>query len=274
MPFAGAFMRRWVRIFAGLGMAIVAITVYSYFFGVQTAFGLMWRYKCRNIAVAWETPAPLQDLAISPTPHRRVSQCGYELELPWDDVDPERSRAAGPIHVTAFQSGNAFWFSCFPPKDFVNEVMKGTKLDGDSFRRVYGDAAFESDYGFYRAMLAVTPESITLLTPAPQVARDSTLLLTKTIALPSTNSGIFLVQTPDFKGFQFGAPRAHPFRITDELWAQDGGIELMFLQGQHSTAPAIAQPEINRVLRSVKKVADGRAAVKKSVPPSDQKLPG
>lgn len=247
-------MPRWARISVWFVIGLVAVGTYVYLFGTQNALALMWRYKCRGIPEAYKTPVPLKDVSVSSVPHTKLSYCGYEFELPWSDVDAQKSRSSGPIRVTAFRSGNAFWFSCFPPKSFVSEFMKGTRLDSDNFTRLYGAKAFESDYAFYGVMLAVTPERITPFSSRIQAVRDSELLLTKVMAMPNAGSGLFLIQTARFKGFQFGDPAAHPPRISDELYADDGGTDLIFLQNK--SAPAISQPEINRVLRSVRKISN------------------
>lgn len=251
-------MSKRKRILMGIGIAIVTISVYLYFFGEQTAFGLMERYKCRKIPVAWETPVPLGDLSIASNSHRKASFCGYEFELPWDDVDEQKTETVGSMQVIAFRSRNAFRFSCYPPRDFVSAVIKDMNLDPKAFRGAYGDAAFESDYDFHRVILSVTPHAITLFTPDPEVRRDSVLLFIKAIAMPTTDSGIFMVQTPEFRGFQFGAPQRWPYRITDELFSDQGGIDLTFFQDQHGSAPALSQAEINRVVQSVRKVADAK----------------
>ena len=247
-------MSKRSRILSGIGIAVVVTGAYLYLFGVQTAFGLMERYKFRKLPEAWETPMPLSDSSISPTVHRQSSFCGYQFELPWDDVYEQKILSAGSVQLTTFRSRNTFWFSCSPPRSFVDGVIKEMKLDPETFRRAYGDAAFDSDYAFYRAMLSVTPDSITLLTPRQQVARDSMLLLLKIMAMPPTDSGISLVKTPQFKGFQFGSPQARPIGISDELYADDGEIDVVFFQNKHSSAPAVSQAEINRVIQSVRKI--------------------
>ncbi len=46
-----------------------------------------------------KTPAPLTDLSISNVRTQEVSYFGYEFELPWDDVDEQKSKTTGSIHV-------------------------------------------------------------------------------------------------------------------------------------------------------------------------------
>jgi hypothetical protein len=150
-------------------------------------------------------------------PHRKVTYFDYEFKLPWDDVDEQKDKTGGQIHVGAFRSENAFWFSTFPPKSFVNEIMKTANLDPQDFRQLYGDAAFESEYGFHKIMLQMAPSEITPLVTRRQVVARTTLLLIKGISIPKADSGIFSIQTPNLQGFQFEGPQNRPSRSTDEL---------------------------------------------------------
>lgn len=246
-------MPKWSRISLRFVITLVAVGAYVYLFGTQNAAALMSRYKFRNMPEAKEIPVPLRNLSISPAPHSKLSHCGYEFELPWDDVDGQKSRSKGPVSVTVFRSGDAFWFSCFPPKDFVNGVMMISHLDAPNFARVYGEQAAESDYDFYSLMLSMTPASLRPFEPRSRAARDMVLLTMKVIAMPRADSGLFSVQTPHFRGFQFGDPAARPSRVSDELYADDGGVNLIFFQ--HNSAPAISQPQINRILESIKRTS-------------------
>src|SRR4029077_7681975 len=146
-------MSKWKRSLIALGTAVIVGGIYLWFFGVQTVCALVVRYSYRKMPDVARPPVALSDLSISNVSHRKISYFGYEFEIPWDDTDEQKDKPGGQIHVTAFRSGNAFWFSTFPPKEFVNEIMKVNKLDPQSFKQVYGDDAFESDYGFKSRML-------------------------------------------------------------------------------------------------------------------------
>ena len=248
-------MSKWKRTLLGLGIAVILVGVYCWLFGFQTVSALVVRYEYRKLPDTAKTPVALADLSISSVPHKKVTYLGYEFELPWDDVDESKDKTTGQIHVGVFRSGNAFWFSTFPPKSFVNEVMKTAKLDPDGFRGLYGDAAFESDYGFHRTMLQMTPSEITPFASRRQDAAGAMLLLFKAISMPKADSGIFSIQTPGFQGFQFESPQNRPPRITVELYSNDGGVGVMFLQKAGGSAPSISQPEISRVIQSIQKVS-------------------
>jgi hypothetical protein len=247
-------MSKWKRTLLALGIVVVFIGVYCWFFGFQTMSALLLRYEYRKLPDVDKTPLPLADLSISSVPHKKVTYFGYEFELPWDDVDEPKDKTTGQIRVGAFRSGNAFWFSTFPPKSFVDEFMKTSKLNPRDFRQLYGDAAFESDYGFNNIMLQMTPSQITPFVSRRQAAVGALLLLFKGISMPKADSGIFSIQTPDFQGFQFQGPQNRPFKITDELYSNDGGVDVMFLQKVGGSAPSISKAEINRVIQSIHKV--------------------
>jgi hypothetical protein len=205
---------KWVRVLIGFGIAAVVGGIY-WLFGLQTEMALITRYKFGKVPEVWKIPVALPDLSISDVPHKRVSYFGYELELPWDDVDEQKERIVNTIHVTYFHSGNGFWFSTFPPKEFVNGIMKEDKLSPEAFRQLWGDEAFQSDYGFQCRMLGVTPRDISPFMPRNRAAAESMLLLIKALAIPRAESGIFSFQVPGFRGFQFENPKERPFRISD-----------------------------------------------------------
>src|ERR1700683_253106 len=182
-------MSRWKRTLLALGSTVILVGVFGWFFGFQTMSALEVRYECRKLPDVAKTPIALADLSISTVPHKKVTYFGYEFELPWDDVDESKDKTAGQIHVGVFRSGNAFWFSTFPPKSFVNEIMKAANLDPQDFRQLYGDAAFESDYGFHKTILQITPSEITPFVSRRHAAAGQMLLLIKGISMPKADSG-------------------------------------------------------------------------------------
>jgi hypothetical protein len=254
-------MPKWARILIIWGSLSLATVAYIYLFGPQTFSAFLVRSEARKLPDIAKTPMPLPDASVSATPHIKVSYFGYELELPWDDVDETKSKTAGPIRLTVFRSGNALWFSTFPPKDFANLIMKDSHLDPQSFRSIYGDEALESDYAFNKEMLEANPSQITPFVSGQKAMTGQILLLVKGISMPKAESGIFSIQTRDFRGFQFENPQVRPPRITDELYSSDGGIDLIFFQKIDGTAPTVSQPEINRIVQSIHKVPVQPAAL-------------
>jgi hypothetical protein len=144
---------RWVRVLILVGVCVAGVGIYLWFYGPQTGMALIARYKFGKVPGVWKRPVALTDLSVSNIPHKKVSYFGYELELPWDDVDEQKERINWSIHLTCFHSGNAFWFSIFPPKNFLNELQKSAKLDAGMVRQVFGDEVTQSDYAFFKQTL-------------------------------------------------------------------------------------------------------------------------
>lgn len=259
-------MSRWKRVLIWSGLIVVVGVAYLWFFGAQTASALTVRYLFRKQPGVAKTPVPLTDLSISGVPHRTASYFGYEFELPSDDVDEKRDKTFGTVHVSYFRSGNAFFFSTSPPKNFVNEVTKTGNLNPQDLKQLYGEDALESDYAFHKKMLELTPSEITPFISRRQAISGQILLGIKAITMPDAASGIFSIRTGDFQGFQFENPQMRPSRITVELFSNDGGIHVIFTQ--KAGAPAISQPEINRVIQSIHKTPLQTASV--SVNPNNQ----
>lgn len=132
--------------------------------------------------------------------------------------------------------------------------MKTAKLDPQRFRQLFGNEAFESDYNFQRIVLQMTPSKITPFVSRGQAVVRQTLFLIKAMSMPKADSGIFSIETADFKGFQFENPLTRPSKIVDELYSNDGGVDAIFFQRIDGGAPTISQAQINRVIQSIHKV--------------------
>ena len=66
----------------------------------------------------------------------------------------------------------------------------------------------ESDYNFKRLILESTPDKISLLSSSQTASSQWVLFMLKAICVPGDpNSGIFVVQGREFKGFQYGRPQ-------------------------------------------------------------------
>jgi hypothetical protein len=241
------------RLWVGLGGAILACGVYVWIFGFQTAIALETRYMARKTPVVNKIPVELADTSVSHASGKKLSYFGYEFEIPWDDVDESKTRAvAKDMVVIAFRSGNALSVWSGPPREFVKIVLANSKVGPDAFRQIYGDEALQSDYALHRLVLETTPDKITPFVSRETAARQVVLILLKGISAPrGSDSGIFLVQAGEFKGFQYGHP-PDSSGLSVELFADSGSLNFIFVQKANGPT-AISQADINRVLRTLKK---------------------
>ena len=248
-------MSRRTRILAGLVVTAVLCGTYLWFFGVQTFFALEARNIARQIPVVKKEPVELPDLSISRAVEKKLSYFGYEFEVPWDDVDEAKSRIIGGNKaIIAFHSGNVLSVWIGSPHDFVNAVLSSGKIDRDTFRQIYGDEALQSDYSFHRIMLGTTPGQITPFIPKRQAISRSMLLLMKGISAPmGADSGIFLVRTGDFNGFQFGRPQGSSKGFSVQLYSESCSLDFIFGQKVNGST-IISQPDVNLILQTIHKI--------------------
>ena len=259
-------MPKKLRILVGLGIAVAAIGSYLLFFGVQTFFIWETRRVARKQPVVWTMPAQLSDLSVSRASGKRLSYFGYEFEVPWDDIDQERTRVIGTNKaIIAFRSGNAISFWCGTPDELMRNLQDGGKINQRDLAQLLGSEAVRSDYAFKSAILDITPASFSLFTPKRRAIQLGTLFTMKAVVLPpGAESGLFFVSTKEFKGFQYGRTQNPPRHLSVELFKSDGHVDIMF--GQKVNGPTvISQSDVNLIVQSLRQMAaDGMVPVEGS----------
>src|SRR5882762_6217105 len=138
-------MSKWTRILIGLGIAVIACGAYVWFFGVQTFFIWNTRRVARKEPVVWTTPVQLLDLSMSQAPGKKLFYFGYVFEVPWDDIDQERTKVIGTNKaIIAFRSGNVISFWSGPPNGLIGNLQGDNKIDQKSLRQLLGDEVVQS----------------------------------------------------------------------------------------------------------------------------------
>jgi hypothetical protein len=248
-------MSRWTRVLISFGIAAVACGTYLWLFGAQTFFVLEAHNIARKLPFVKQTPVELTDLSISKAPGMKLSYFGYDFEVPWTDIDQEKTEIIGGNKaIIAFRSGNVLSVWSGPPHELMNGLLEMGKIDRETFREIYGDEVLRSDYSFMSLVLETTPDKITLFSSRKTALGQMVLLTVKAICVPGDpNSGIFAVQGKEFKGFQYGRPQNPPQQLDVELFPGDGHLDLIF--GQKKNGPTvILQTDINRVVQTIHKV--------------------
>jgi hypothetical protein len=243
--------RRWRRIVIGFGITVAVLSTYAWFFGFNTMMMLESRWVGRKSPVVWLTPVPLQDTSISTAQGQTLRYFNHEFSVPWGDLDSSLTKISKNRVVLRFHSGKTLMFSSSPPREWVKTLSEQT--NPESLRRLYGDEPMQSDYALVRIIAESTPGKITLRSPRNEAVGNSMLLVVKAIAAPE-ESGIYSLQTKDFKGFQWGDPASKPRHVVADLFADDGGLEFIFTGPGKGQPLGITQAEINCVLQSAHKI--------------------
>ena len=163
----------WASAFVGL------CVVYLWFFGTQTFFALYARQIGRKIPIVKSVPVDLKDLSVSELKGERVSFMEAEFEVPWDDVDEEKTRIAGNWALIHFRSGNSIILCVAQADGFIANMAKSKTPDPQLFKEIYGPDVLRSDYALHKAIFETTPSQINLLTPASRAAGLSSVIFIK-----------------------------------------------------------------------------------------------
>ena len=228
--------------------------VYLWFFGTQTFFTLWARNVGRKVPIVKTVPVDLKDLSISQAKGERVSFMGGEFEVPWDDVEQEKTRVVGNWLIVPFRSGKSIVLCVEAADGFIADMTKSKTPNPELFKAMYGPEVLRSDYALHKAIFETTPSEINLFTPANRAAGLGSVILIKAIMPPTTDWAIYKIQSQNFKGFQLGDPIRRPKKMCLELYAEDAHFEINIEQNTSSPGLGISQPELNRVIQTARQV--------------------
>jgi hypothetical protein len=233
---------------------LVLAVLYLWFFGVQTAIVAEEHYFAWKSPSMWAVPVRLADTSISESSGRRLSYLGCEFEVPWNDLDEQKTRRIRDSQLIAFHSGKGIVLMRFAANERVGAFPESfQKLDTETLRKLrllYGQEALRSDYGFTRAVLETTPGTISIFSSRREAVRSMMLSFFKPFLSRDAETGIYLIRTKNFEGFQYGNPQARPSEIVDELFSSDTRFEFTFPCKGAGRSHCPSQAEINRVIQS------------------------
>lgn len=241
----------------------IVVTLAVIFVGVNWIAPVALSYYAAHTPppVARVVPTDLNDHSVSPAPGTKLSYLGYEFEVPWTDLDETRTKlypTNQPEKTKAdlrFRSGLRVLLTAVPPREWVNGFPKEFKVSPEKIEADFGHEAMTSDYSFIKAVYEFTPDKMNHWTVAKRgVNRNEFLLMIKSVVLlKSADTGIFDLQNSSYKGFQQGNPEARQDGIAVNLYADDGSAEFIFFQKDYQNPHGLTQPEINRIVQSLRK---------------------
>lgn len=254
-------MSKWKRRILWGGAILTICIVYLWCFGAQTFFALWARKVGREVPIVKSVPINLKDVSISQAPGERLSFMGAEFEVPWQDIEQEKTRIVRSWVAVYFRSGNSILLCVGPPDGFITEITRNKTPDPELFKAMYGPEVLRSDYTLHKAIFETTPRQINLFTPEDRAAGLSAVLLIKAIMPPTTDSAIYNIQSQNFRGFQLGDPIRRPRKMSLELYADDASFEINIEQNTTSPGPGITQAELNRIIQTVRKMSHADATL-------------
>jgi hypothetical protein len=211
-------------------------------------------------AVASIVPTDLKDQSISTASGTKLSYFGYELEVPWTDLDESKTtlypkdKAEKSKVDLRFRSGLRFIIRAVRSREWVNDLPNDLSVSAKDLESILGRETMRSDYSFGRTLYEFTPDHMNHWASVRRGgAKDELLLLAKSMALPkAAETGIFNLHNQTYKGFQLGDPRVRQSKILVDLYSDDGGVEMIVLQEDYRNFAGITQSEINRIVQSLR----------------------
>ena len=263
--------RRFCAAFGRVAAVIALLTVLYDLFGFHIGIFFMTRWEARKIPALNVTPQPLEDYSVSDRPGTTLSYFGYRFEVPWNASfttkgQPKNNDQSGMILIK-FESGQSVLF--IAPSDqrgLLSELADDPSTPMGNLRGAFGDLTNRSAYDQYSALLNVTPSTIRAFGPRQDAARGMVLLTIKAVAPPGNlATGVFSFRLPGKRGFQIGDPRK----------AAEVGLEVLDIDGHYVEilcSPArdarLIQPELNRMLATLRAAPTGSGTRKLSVEPA------
>jgi hypothetical protein len=237
-------------------LAVVSVGVY----GIAPVALSFYAAK-KAPAVARVIPTTLKDKSVSGAPGTKLSYFGYEFEVPWSDLDETQTKLYPkdtPIKNRVdlhFSSGLRLAVTAVAPREFVNGLPENFKVPHQAIESVFGRDTMRSDYSFVKAVYEFTPDRMNHWAFSHRgVNRDEFLLVIKSIVpVKAAESGIFNVQNQSYRGFQQGNPQVRQDGIVVDLYSDEGTVEMIFLQKNYKSSTGVTQPEINRIVQSLRK---------------------
>jgi hypothetical protein len=244
---------RFSRIFLSVVGSIVFLLFAVYSWGLQTM--VWWQYKgfSKSAPMLKLTPQDLPSTSANLAGGMRLSHAGFEFEVPWADLDGQKSKFIKNIAVYTFNSGRVVeFFGPGPDHDYLLSSVEKSFGGKKGLRSLFGEQATKSDYSFRRTLLEQTPDGLKPWMNQREAYRVSMLLLIKGVASVGGETGLFNVEWQGWKGFQFDNPDKKPMRVTLELYdSNDQHVEIVFLPGKQGDA-GITQADVIRVLHTLK----------------------
>jgi len=262
------------RVFLGVIGSIVFLLFAVYGWGLQTM--VWWQYKgfSKKAPILKLTPRNPPMASLNTAQGMKLSYAGFEFEVPWADLDGQKSKFVKSIAVYAFNSGRVVEF--FGPsqnhKDLLATAEESMADKHGNLRRLFGEEATKSNYIFHKTMLERTPEELKPWMNQREAYRVSLLLLLKGGSSVGGETGLFDVEKLGWKGFQFDDPDKKPKKVTLELYdSKDEHVEIMFFPGKGEGA-GITQSDVYRVLQTLAPVVvDGTPTGAQHAAPLQQK---
>jgi hypothetical protein len=235
---------------ATLGVWLVlGFMTYAVLFGPQLAVVFELDRAAREAPELSVKPGTLNTTNCAGAPGTTVSAFGFEFEVPWKEVET-RQMGTAAFRVASKEGQVVVLLDPGIAVDSLQTMYSAGSGQADQVRAILGE--IKSNFALEEAAVTWTPDQTSFLMSKIEAARAFILANAKRGVGSDARTGIYAVESPGFKGFQYGDP-ARSRQILVRLFdAQDRQVELTFTRSS-SSSPRISQEEINRVIQTLRR---------------------
>jgi hypothetical protein len=186
--------RSFLSILGGIALILFS----AYMWGFQTPVYFKLRHEAKKTRIILDyTPTRMQPVDPNPDSGMALSHRGITLEVPWKDLNEDKSRVVGTWAIFAFDSGPIVTL-CRPFKNDIRSAVEKEFGGPKAIEAVFGPEAVRSDFAFH---LAVLQESTTKMRPwmnRQEAVRPRMILSIKAISSTGGETGLYKVAANDF----------------------------------------------------------------------------
>ena len=256
-------MPKWLRKSLTVLLVLAPILLCVVAFGTQTFLAIYFRRMGRKIPILNSVPSDLTNSDVSRASGELLAFRGAQFEVPWRDLNQDKTRVVGAMAAIAFRADTGIVVSVEPQDGLIQDFKRGdtTNRLPQVVSMIAGPDALSSDYAFDQAIFEATPGQITPFTPRYRAGALASVLTAKAIMPPTTDSAIFRIQSGFFKGFQLGNPDHHPTRMCLELFSSDMHVEIAFFQNAKTSTRLTTQADLNRIVQTLTEIPTKESTV-------------
>lgn len=226
---------------------IFVLTVYDYFFGVQTAYMIGVRMNAKPQLDVVPVPLALNSRS---EPVTDLKAFDYSFSVPWLDCSLNTAITSGAFWAC---SGSNFSVVCFSPRaGAYGLILSDTLGEYEKYRptveRLLGlENVVNTNFYICKKVWEVTPLDVSLFDSKDTAAAKFLFLVLKAYGIPPGFRDVYFFEHDDIKGFQLGNLSGERFVELSIFDQMDRELCLIISASTNSPIP-LTQADINTII--------------------------
>jgi hypothetical protein len=234
----------WKRVGLALLITLVVLPLLVDLGYRQLAPWLLVRSLVKTDGAIESVPSPLPDNNLTTLPGDRVERFGFSFQLPWKQIDRERT-----FEELAFLSAENGTIIVREPSSRSDRAAS-LRLMANAIPAIRRDAP-PSNYDLMREVMQVKPGQVKWWKTPGQNMKALSLLSMKSTLQIENYGALYDVNFGNVRGIQQGSPSIAPYQVILDLFddaVRHYEIEIVRYQGR----PDVTQAQINAIVASIR----------------------